>query len=108
MEASAVGLGFAEIFFLLFSGQFLGLVPGERDPELIKSPPAGAYVYQEWTALGPTEPGAPGVAGLLADPEIESFLAALTKTVTAAEADESGAFGPVEAETRAEIMTLLR
>lgn len=108
MEASAVGLGFVEIFLLLFSGQLLGLVPGERDPELIKSPPAGAYFYQEWTALGPTELGAPGVAGMLADPEIEAFLTTLAKAVAASEADESGSFGEIEATTRAELMTLLR
>ena len=30
-------IGLAELMLLLFSGQFLGLVPGERDPLLIKS-----------------------------------------------------------------------
>ncbi len=85
METSAFGFGVTEIVLLLFGGQFLGLAPGERDPLLIKSPPAHAYAYMEWTAPGRGTPGAPGLEGFVADPEIQEFVAALTKSLNEGE-----------------------
>lgn len=85
MEISPFGFGLSELMLLLFSGQFLGLVPGERDPQLIKSPPERAYVYSEWTAPGPGIAGAPGIEGLAADQEIRDFTAALVKALKESE-----------------------
>jgi hypothetical protein len=84
MEASTVGFGLAELVLLLLGGQFLGTPPGERDPELIKAVPPAAYVYCEWTAPGAGQAGAPGIEGLLADPEIQSLLSAVEKSLTSA------------------------
>jgi len=108
VETSAVGFGLAEIFLLLFSGQFLGLVPGERDPALIKSPPANVYFYQEWTSPGAIQPGGVGIAGLLADQEIQTLLDQVASSLAEAQDEDDGPLGSMESTTRADLLTLLR
>ena len=106
MEASTVGLNWAQLFIFLFGGQFLGMPPGERDAELIKTAPGNAYVYAEWTAAGAGKRGAPGFEGLMADPEIEAFVAALQTSLADANPDADAA-GGIEETVRAEVPRLL-
>src|SRR5262245_20797155 len=107
METSVFGFGLAEIMLLLFSGQFLGLVPGERDPLLIKSAPEQAYAYSEWTALGPGIEGVPGIEGLAADPEIKAFVAAVVKMLKESEHGWPGITPEVELAVGRELPPLL-
>ena len=59
----------------LFSGGgLLGLPPGERDAAFLRCPPSDAVLYVEWTERSAGKPGAPGIDGLAADPEIRLFL----------------------------------
>lgn len=87
METTGFGWGAVEFLLLFFSGQFFGLVPGERDPQLIKSAPPHAYYYQEWTSSGPGQAGAPGIKGLVADPEIQGFCAAIRKSLSSTDSN---------------------
>jgi hypothetical protein len=74
------GMGIAELFIILpmltglFGGNdFLGMPPGERDARLLHTAPADAFLYHEWSPRGSGQPGAPGVDGVGADPEIQLF-----------------------------------
>jgi hypothetical protein len=74
MAATGVGIGWFEILMLLLGGGGLvGMPPGDRDAALIKAAPQQALVYIEWTARGAGRPGAPGIDGLMADPEVQQF-----------------------------------
>ena len=108
METGAAGVGLLELLLLLLCGQFQGAVPGERDPQFIKSPPAAAYFYREWTGAGPAVVNAPGLSGLLADPEIEAFLEALGQSLTSHDPARGEEYDEVERVARAELPTLLR
>ncbi len=71
-------VGVSELLILLLTlggplNQFLGLPPGERDPNLVHTAPADSLLYIEWAARGEGKAGAPGVDGLAADPEILRF-----------------------------------
>ena len=52
----------------------LGLPPGERDAQLLYAPADGCVFYTEWAEMSAGKPGAPGIDGLVADPEIKAFL----------------------------------
>ncbi len=107
MEATTVGFGIAEFLLLLFSGQLLGLPPGERDPALMKSAPAAAYAYCEWAASGPGVEGLPGIEGLIADPEIKTLLTVLESTLDKATPDSADHDGELEKSLRTEVPKLL-
>lgn len=62
------------VLFWIFTGSGLvGLPPGDRDPTLVKSVPPQTLVYFEWAARGVGQPGAKGIDGFAADPEIQQF-----------------------------------
>jgi len=63
--------GLWELLFWIFAGSGLvGLPPGERDPALMQAAPPDSVLYFEWAARGPGQPGATGIEGFAADPEI--------------------------------------
>jgi hypothetical protein len=64
-----------------FGGGVMGLPPGERDSALVQCPPKDVILYSEWSARGKGKPGAPGIDGLAADPEILAFIAAIDKGI---------------------------
>ena len=71
-------VGVSELLILLLASggplnQFLGLPPGERDPNLVHVAPADSLLYIEWAARGEGKPGAAGIDGLAADPEVVVF-----------------------------------
>ncbi len=77
-----VFMGFSELLILLlFAGgpfsDLLGIPPGDRDGALIHAAPADSMLYLEWAERGTGTAGAPGVDGLVADPEVRHFLARL-------------------------------
>ena len=64
-----------------FGGGVMGLPPGERDSALVQCPPKDVILYTEWASRGKGKPGAPGIDGLAADPEILAFVAAIEKGI---------------------------
>jgi hypothetical protein len=66
-----------ELLVALLSLGLPGLPPGERDPQLWHIVPADAVLALEWSARGTAVAGEPGIAGLLADPEIQQALQAV-------------------------------
>ncbi len=62
-------------------GGILGMPPGERDTTLMQCPPKQVILYSEWAGRGKGKPGAPGVEGFAADPEVLSFIAAFKKGI---------------------------
>ena len=63
--------GLWELLFWIFAGSGLvGLPPGDRDPALLKAAPPESVLYFEWAARGTGQPGATGIEGFAADPEI--------------------------------------
>ncbi len=104
METGSASFGLMQFLILLFGGQSFNLIPGERDELLMKSAPESAYVYSEWTARGPGQPGAPGIEGLLADPEIETLVAGIQQALAA---NEGEADADLQAALRAEVPGLL-
>ena len=90
MASASFGVGWIEIFLFLLGGSgLLGMPPGDRDAAFLKAAPQNSLIYVEWAARGPGKVGAPGVDGLVADPEIQFLL----KTIEAglAPAGEPGA-----------------
>jgi hypothetical protein len=86
----AVGVGLAELLILLMSGGGLlsgggtmGLPPGDRDAALIKCAPADTLLYAEWAQRSTGKAGAPGIDGLAADPEIQTFFKDLDRAILA-------------------------
>ena len=63
--------GLWKLLFWIFAGSGLvGLPPGERDPALLNAAAPESVLYFEWAARGPGQPGATGIEGFAADPEI--------------------------------------
>lgn len=92
---SIPSVGVLELLILLTGGGgFLGLPPGQRDADLIKLPPAHAQVYVEWAERSAGKPGAPGIDGWIADPEIVAFVdkleGILNSTLDKADRDSDG------------------
>lgn len=89
MAATSVGVNWMEILLVLLSGGgLLGMPPGDRDPALIKAAPQQSLVYLEWASRGAGQPGAPGIDGFAADPEVRELVAAIEKAL--APTDVSG------------------
>ncbi len=79
-------VGISEILILLLTmggpfNQFLGLPPGERDANLVHVAPHDSLLYVEWAARGKGKPGAPGIDGLAADPEVVVFFDRLSTAI---------------------------
>ena len=86
MSATSVGVGLFELLFLLLGGSgLLGMPPGERDAALLKGAPQQTLMYFEWAGRAAGQPGAAGIDGLAADPEIRAFFAALDQAIAKAE-----------------------
>lgn len=85
------------MFVLLFGGA-AGLPPGERDAALLNCPPKETLLYAEWAERTDGKMGAAGVDGLIADPEVVSFLKTLEETILKGINDNIGDEGP-EAKT---------
>ena len=84
---SMMAMGFSELIIVLLAGgvtggtSFLGYPPGERDAALVRTAPADSLVYLEWATRSPGQPGADGIDGLAADPEIRLFLEQVEKAI---------------------------
>jgi len=78
MMTTTVGMGWIEILLILLGGGgFVGMPPGQRDASLLKAAPQQSLVYVEWAAPGAGKPGAPGIDGFVADPEIKVLLSTI-------------------------------
>jgi hypothetical protein len=98
MAVSFFAVGLSELVLLLFGSGLMGLPPGERDLKLLRCPPAGSVLYTEWAERSSGQPGAQGIDGLAADPEIRDFLAAVQQAVKASVEQGTRNGGP-EVET---------
>ena len=86
MAAPSFGVGWLEVLFILLGGSgLLGMPPGERDAMLLKAAPQQTLLYFEWAGRGAGQPGASGIDGLAADPEIRAFFEALDQALTNAQ-----------------------
>lgn len=88
MESSHFGWGLVECLVVIWA-QLLGMPPGERDPQLIKSPPATSYFYCEWAARAPGVEDAAGITGFTADPEIQAFWSAIESSILSPESSNA-------------------
>lgn len=62
------------LLFWIFTGSgLLGLPAGDRDAMLMKAVPPESMVYFEWSSRGEGKPGADGIDGFAADPEVRLF-----------------------------------
>jgi hypothetical protein len=78
MQAQASAEFWDILLFWIFTGSsLLGLPPGERDSQLVKSVPPQTLVYFEWTARGAGQAGAKGIDGFAADAEVRQFFSQL-------------------------------
>ena len=64
-----------------FPGGLLGMPPAERDPALIQAAPVDSLIYVEWSARSAGKPGAAGIDGLAADPEIQALIKKVVSTI---------------------------
>lgn len=62
---------------LLLSVGLPGMPPGASDPQLVSAIPADAVFAMQWSGRSAGTPGAEGLAGALADPEIARAAAAI-------------------------------
>ncbi|WP_166830907.1 hypothetical protein [Thalassoroseus pseudoceratinae] len=86
-----VGTNFLFMLSAMFSGgDILGLPPGERDSLYVQAAPVDAFYYSEWTARGEGKPGAPGIDGFAADPEVRLFVETVLETFRTVIASEFG------------------
>ena len=86
MAEPSFGVRWLEVLFVLLGGSgLLGMPPGERDASLLKAAPQQTLVYFEWAGRAAGQPGAAGIDGLAADPEIRAFFEALDNAIAKAE-----------------------
>lgn len=110
MTTTTIGLGWIEVLLVLLGGGgLLGMPPGQRDTSLLKAAPPQSLVFVEWASRGAGKPGAPGVDGFVADPEIKLLLSAidvaLQQPSSAGEDDIDQSQQPREAMRLAKLMT---
>ena len=78
MMVSAFGVVELLVMLLLggssLTGLPLGMPPGEWDDALPRTPPEGCVVYFDWASRSAGTPGAPGMEGFVADPEVQAFV----------------------------------
>ena len=105
MASASFGMGFFEILLILLSGGgLMGTPPGARDAALLKAAPQQSLFYMEWASRGAGQPGAPGMDGFVADPEIQALFQVLEKGLTS---PNPGAEEPEEQLQRRRDATLL-
>ena len=86
IPTASFGVNWIEVLFILLSGSgWLGMPPGERDPALLKAAPQQTLCYFEWAGRAAGQPGAAGIDGLAADPEVIAFFEALDLAFAKAE-----------------------
>lgn len=86
MAAASFGIGWLEVLLILLGGSgLLGMPPGERDAALLKAAPQQTLFYFEWAGRVAGQPGAAGIDGLAADPEVRAFFEALEQAIVKAE-----------------------
>ena len=86
MAAPSFGIGWLKVLFVLLGGSgLLGMPPGERDALLLKAAPQQTLLYFEWAGRAAGQPGAAGIDGLAADPEVRAFFAALDQAIANAQ-----------------------
>jgi hypothetical protein len=104
-----MAVGMLELISLTFStglfagGSILGLPPGERDALLVQCASEDVVFYAEWAERGPGKPGAPGIDGMAADPEILAFLRDVEQAIVASLEDETSN-GPADAKIMGKTM----
>lgn len=90
MAATSFGIGWLEVLLILLGGSgLLGMPPGERDALLLKTAPQQTLLYFEWAGRAAGQPGAAGIDGLAADPEVRAFFEALEQAIAKAEYPDS-------------------
>lgn len=95
-----MGTGLSELLVILLlggattGGGILGYPPGERDAAFVRAAPVDALIYAEWAERSAGTPGAEGVDGLAADPEIKLFVERVEQAILRGIA--SGADDPEE------------
>ena len=90
MAASSFAVGWLEVLFILLGGSgLLGMPPGERDALLLKAAPQQTLMYFEWAGRAVGQPGAKGIDGLAADPEVRAFFEALDRAIANAQYPDS-------------------
>ena len=84
-------MGSMELLLLLLfaggpAGDLMGMPPGERDTNLVHAASSDSILYLEWAERSAGKPGAPGVDGMFADPEVQNFVkrikAAIQRSIT--------------------------
>jgi hypothetical protein len=75
-------VGFVELLLVLLMGGSLpvGMPPGPMDAALPRAAADGCVVYVDWAARAEGKPGAQGIDGLAADPEVVHFAAQVVQT----------------------------
>jgi hypothetical protein len=73
--------GLFELLVLLAGGGLMGTPPGDRDPALLKCPPAQCVYYTEWAERAAGVAGGPGIDGLTAEPEVREFARKLQEAI---------------------------
>jgi len=74
---------FALLLALVTGTGYMGLPAGERDAALLRCPPPDAEIYLEWSARSAGRPGAAGIDGLAADPEVLKFVTEIKASIEA-------------------------
>jgi len=108
MQAQAGTSIWEFLFFWIFTGSGLvGLPPGERDVALMRAVPPQTLAYFEWAAAGPGTPGAAGIDGFAADPEVQQFVqqfsAAISKSDAPTPMPEGAAATDLDPELHSEL-----
>ncbi len=96
MAGPLVGIGVAKSLLLLLTsvGGLFGMPPGERDAAFLQCAPADTAVYIEWAERSAGKPGAPGIDGLAADPEIKEFFEQVERAILDAVETKTAEGGP--------------
>lgn len=101
-DPSAFWLG----LLTLLSGAWTGLPPGESDPDLLRVLPDHVVVCAAWSEAGAGEPGAAGVAGFAADPEVRLFKDAIQQELNRLREESDASDQQTELRRQIERLTL--
>ncbi len=81
MAMGLFSIGLMELLIVGAGGGLFGMPPGPRDAAYVQSAAAESLIYIEWAERSQGTPGAPGIDGFVADPEIDSFVADFEKAL---------------------------
>lgn len=94
MMATGLGVGFVELILISLMGlplpQLVGLPPGDRDANLARMASGESFMYLEWASRGEGKPGAPGIDGMAAEPEVINFISKIQTAIQNSLVNESG------------------